>query len=112
MALHGPPSQPIEIDQVGKVDTVNARLRTTFEGVPDAPVSQAVISLAGGSKGLLVNNTNLCAQANKATVLLDGQNGKTADSTPKVGVAGCPKHHKPQRHHKRHRRHHGGRSHR
>ncbi len=59
LALHGPASQPIEIDQVGKIDTVNARLRTTFESVPDAPLSKAVISLVGGSKGLLVNNTNL-----------------------------------------------------
>ncbi len=87
MALHGPASQPIEIDAVGKVDTVNARLRTTFETLPDAPVSSAVISLLGAGKGLLVNNTNLCTHKNNATVLLDGQNGKTADSTPKVSVA-------------------------
>ena len=105
MALHGPPSQPIEIDQVGKIDTVNARLRTTFEGVPDAPLSKAVISLVGGSKGLLVNNANLCKQTNRASVLLDGHNNATADSTPKVAVK-CPKprkrHHK--RHHQRHQR--------
>ncbi len=106
LALHGPPSQPIEIDQVGKIDTVNARLRTTFEGVPDAPLSQAVISLVGGSKGLLVNNTNLCKQVNRATVLLDAHNNKVADSTPKVAVK-CPKPRKRHsKHHKRHRRHH------
>ncbi len=44
-----------------------------------------MISLVGGSKGLLVNNTNLCKQTNRASVLLDGQNSKIADSTPKVG---------------------------
>ena len=103
LALHGPASQPIEIDQVGKIDTVNARLRTTFEGVPDAPISQATISLVGGNKGLLVNNTSLCKQANKATVLLDGHNNATADSTPTVGVAGCHPH---KKHHKKHKRHH------
>ena len=103
LALHGPPSQPIEIDQVGKVDTVNARLRTTFESVPDAPLSKAVISLVGGSKGLLVNNTNLCKQTNKATVLLDGQNSKVADSTPKMAIK-CPKPRK--KHHKKHKRNH------
>ena len=62
LALHGPASQPIEIDAVGKIDTVHARLRTTFETIPDAPVSSAVVSLVGGSKGLLVNNTDLCKQ--------------------------------------------------
>ena len=103
--LHGPPSQPLRFDVVNKIDTVNARLRASTQVLPDAPVSEAVISLAGGAKGLLVNNTNLCAQANVATVLLDGQNGKTADSTPTVSVAGCPKRHK-KKHHKRHKRHH------
>ena len=106
LALHGPASQPIEIDQVGKIDTVNARLRTTFEGVPDAPITKAVIRLVGGSKGLLVNNTNLCKKTNRATVLLDAHNSATADSTPKVALK-CPKPRKHKKHHKRHhRRHH------
>jgi hypothetical protein len=104
LALHGPASQPIEVDVVGKVDTVHARLRTTFETVPDAPVSQAVIQLQGAGKGLLVNNTNLCTHKNNATVLLDGQNGKTADSTPKLAVTGCKAHKK--HHNRHHRRHH------
>ncbi len=110
LALHGPASQPIEIDQVGKIDTVNARLRTTFENVPDAPLSKAVISLVGGSKGLLVNNTSLCKQVNRASVALDAQNSKFADSTPKIAIK-CPKprkrHHK--RHHQRHHARHAGR---
>ncbi len=110
LALHGPPSQPIEIDQVGKIDTVNARLRTTFESVPDAPLTKAVISLVGGSKGLLVNNTNICKKTNRATVLLDGQNSKVADSTPKLAIK-CPKARKPhhKRHHARHHQRHSAR---
>jgi hypothetical protein len=106
LALKGPASQPIEIDTVGKVDTVNARLRTTIDTIPDAPVTKAVISLDGGGKGLLVNNTNLCTHRNNATVLLDGQNNKTADSNPKVAVAGCKKPRKGHKHHKHHKRHH------
>jgi hypothetical protein len=102
LALHGPDSQPVEIDAVGKVDAVNGRLRTTFSTVPDAPLSKAVISLQGAGKGLLVNNTNLCAQTNRATVFLDGQNGKASDSSPTVAVAGCKAH----KHHKKHKRHH------
>ncbi len=102
--LHGPASQPIRIDQVGKIDTVHARLRTTFQGVPDAPISQAIIRLVGGHKGLLVNNTNLCKQPNRAAVFLDGHNNATADSHPRIALK-CPKPRKHKRHHKRHLRH-------
>ncbi len=106
LALKGPASQPIEIDTVGKIDTVNARLRTTIATIPDAPVTRAVISLVGGHKGLLVNNTNLCTHKDIAGVQLTGQNNKTADSNPKVAVK-CPhKKHKKKKHHKKHKRHH------
>ncbi len=106
LALHGPASQPIEIDQVGKIDTVHARLRTTFQGIPDAPLSKAIIRLVGGHKGLLVNNTNLCKQPNRAAVFLNGHNNKIADSTPNIAVK-CPKPRKKHRkHHKRHHRRH------
>ena len=44
--------------------------------------------MQGGKKGLLVNNQNLCKSVNRANVLLDGQNGKTADSNPVV-ANGC-----------------------
>ncbi len=76
--------------------------------MPDAPLTKAVIKLQGNRKGLLVNNTDLCAHPNNATVLIDGQNGRLADSTPKVAVS-CPKPHK--RHHKRHHRRHHARVH-
>ena len=107
MALKGPPSQPIEIDSVGKVDTQNARLRTTFETIPDAPLSSAVVSLVGGSKGLLVNNSSLCPGPDIASLRLIAHNNATQLSNPKVAVAGCPKHkeHK-KRHHKRHQKRH------
>jgi hypothetical protein len=67
----------IHIDLVGSVDTVKGpRLRTTFEGVPDAAVSKFSLSLLGGSKGLLVNNTNICRTDPRATVRFEGQNGR------------------------------------
>ena len=43
----------IDIDLDGHVDTVHDGLRTTFETVPDAPVSKFTLSLDGGNKGLL-----------------------------------------------------------
>src|SRR6185312_7323457 len=48
---------------VGKVDSKHARIRTTFDQVPDAPVSKFTLDLYGGKRGLLVNSRNLCAKA-------------------------------------------------
>ena len=111
--LQGPPTDPIEIVQVGKIDTFHARLRTSFHTIPDAPISTATISLVGGSKGLLVNNTDLCARTNVAGVRFDAQNGDWLTAHPTVGLS-CPKarkrhpkHHKHHKHHKRHHQRHG-----
>ncbi len=41
----------IEIELAGRVDAVNGALRTTFESMPDAPVSSFALNLAGGFKG-------------------------------------------------------------
>jgi hypothetical protein len=73
--LKGPPSQPIEVDLDGRIDSFKGGIRTTFESVPDAPVSKFVLKMQGGKKGLLVNSTNICKGKNKATVEATGQNG-------------------------------------
>ena len=88
--LKGPPSQPIEVDLDGRVDAVNGGIRTTFETVPDAPVSTAVVTLQGGKKGLFVNSTDICRGTHRATLELEAQNGKVSDSRPKL-VAQCKK---------------------
>ncbi|MBS1878873.1 MAG: hypothetical protein JST31_05125 [Actinobacteria bacterium] len=98
-ALQGPPSQPVAVDLLGYVDSVHARLRTTFALVPDAPVSRFVLEMRGGKKGLLVNSEDLChssRQLRTATVQLIGQNNRRADQFPAVanqckkGRAGSP----------------------
>jgi hypothetical protein len=73
---------------VGKIDTgKNKGIRTTFEAVPDAPVSRFVLEMRGGKKGLLVNSENLCskkAQKQRAIVRFVGHNGKVRSFKPKV----------------------------
>jgi hypothetical protein len=76
----------IHVDLAGRIDSVRSRIRNTFDFVPDAPVSKFVLTMQGGKKGLLVNNTELCKTAPRAEVALDGQNGKVADSSPLVGT--------------------------
>jgi hypothetical protein len=67
------------IDSVKQKGKEGSRVRNTFASVPDAPVSKFVLELQGGKKGLLQNSTNLCKTTNKATVKMDGQNGKVHD---------------------------------
>jgi hypothetical protein len=81
----------IHVDLDGRIDSVHARIRNTFETVPDAPVTKFQLTMQGGSKGLLVNNTQLCKASPKANVVFDGQNGKTAEANPLVSVGGCSK---------------------
>jgi hypothetical protein len=73
-ALKGPASQPIEIDLDGRIDSFKGGIRTSFETVPDAPVSKFVLRMQGGKKSLLVNSTNICKGKHKATVEMTGQN--------------------------------------
>ncbi|HVY97489.1 MAG TPA: hypothetical protein VHA54_11075, partial [Solirubrobacterales bacterium] len=81
----------IHIDLVGRIDARNARIRNTFESVPDAPVSKFVLTMQGGKKGLLANTTNICRNKPRADVRFVGQNGKVADSSPLVKVPNCGK---------------------
>jgi hypothetical protein len=74
----------IHVDLAGRIDSINARIRNTFEAVPDAPVSKFVLTMQGGKKGLLVNNIELCKAKPLATALFDGQNGKIHDIHPVV----------------------------
>jgi hypothetical protein len=78
----------IHIVLVGHVDAVKThkgtRIRTSFETVPDAPVSTFALDLLGGKRGLLVNNRDICARRYRAEVEMDGQNGRLHDFEPLV----------------------------
>jgi hypothetical protein len=89
----------IEILLNGRVDSVNGGLRTTFETVPDAPVTKFTLNLKGGSKGLIQNSEPLCRKRHVAIEQLAGQNGKHANTDATIQTP-CGK-----GRHKRHRRH-------
>jgi hypothetical protein len=89
----------VEIVLVGRVDTVHRRLRTTFDTVPDTPVTEFVLSLRGGSKGLLQNVENICARDRIALEKMDGQNGKH-DSTNATVATPCSHERRRNRRHK------------
>lgn len=87
-ALRGPASLPVEVDLVGRIDSVNGGIRSTFNFIPDAPVTQFELEMQGGNKGLLVNSTNLCAGIQRATAKLTAQNGRRQTLRP-VMKASC-----------------------
>jgi hypothetical protein len=91
----------VDVVVVGRIDSINGGIRTTFEAVPDAPVSKFTLQMQGGKKGLLVNSRNLCAHpaANKATSLMEAQNGKVFDTTPVLKTS-CKKAKLHEAHHK------------
>ncbi len=74
----------IHIDLVGRIDSVRGGIRTTFDFVPDAPVSRFVLKMKGGRRGLLENNTNVCSKPHRATASFDAHNGRLADLNPKL----------------------------
>jgi len=72
LALHG----LVDIQAVGRVDSVKGGLRNTFDFVPDAPITKVVVNFQGGKKGLFQNSTNICRGKHNATVKMEGHNGK------------------------------------
>jgi hypothetical protein len=90
MDLRGPASRPLKLEAVGRIDSVNGGIRSTFEFVPDAPVSKVTLKMKGGTKGLLQNSRNICSQVFKATAAFAAHNGRTLAAQPKM-QARCPK---------------------
>jgi hypothetical protein len=85
--LKGPAEMPIEIDLLGRTDSVNGALRNSFEAIPDAPVSSFSLELFGGKRGLVELSRDLCAKTYRSTVRLNGQNGKRHDSHPAIATS-------------------------
>jgi hypothetical protein len=83
-------SGQINIDLDGRVDAVRQRIRNTFEIVPDVPVSKFTLSIQGGKKGLLENNTDLCVGLHRGIARFAAQNGRLSVTRPAVHLS-CDK---------------------
>jgi hypothetical protein len=96
----------VDLVLVGRVDSIGGRLRTTFETVPDAPVSSFQLHLEGGRTGLLQNTENLCGSHKKAMVRMTGQNEASVERKAPLQVScGANARRSKHRRHRRHRRH-------
>jgi hypothetical protein len=80
-ALH---SSKVDVNLLGRIDSLDGRIRNTFEAVPDAPVTKFILEMQGGKKGLIVNSTDICRGKHRALANFDGQNGRVHDFKPVV----------------------------
>ena len=69
---------------IGRIDSVIGGIRTSFEEVPDAPITKVVLEMQGGKKGLIVNSRDLCEGVQRGSVHFTGQNGKVSEFRPVV----------------------------
>jgi hypothetical protein len=88
----------LKINLVGRIDSKNGGIRTTFDTVPDAPVSKFVLQMKGGAQGLLVNSTDICRGRHKASVAIQGQNRRLRNLRPSLATTGCGKPAKQHKH--------------
>ncbi|MDW5593507.1 hypothetical protein VSS74_04110 [Conexibacter stalactiti] len=85
----------INIDLVGKVSiTRDLKLRTTFDAIPDQPISKFRLQLNSGPRdGAIGTTRNLCLAATRrgltAALSFTAQNNERITQSPKISVAGC-----------------------
>jgi hypothetical protein len=65
----------------------NGHLKTVVPVVPDAPIGHFQLTLVGGSKGYIVNSSDLCRHVAPVKVAFKGQNGKTRTQLVRVRSA-------------------------
>jgi hypothetical protein len=88
--LRGPASTPLRLEAVGRIDSLDGRLRTVFEFVPDAPLDSVVLRMYGGKKGLIDNSRDICVGTVRASASFTAHNGRQRLDRPKV-VPTCRK---------------------
>lgn len=80
----------ITIDLVGNTYIKKGITSTTFNTVPDAPVSSFELTLPEGKFSALAANGNLCRQKLIMPTAFTGQNGAVINQDTHIEVTGCP----------------------
>jgi hypothetical protein len=81
----------IRLNVTGTSDVVDDHLVSTFDNLPDAPVSDFTLDIDGGKHGILVvSGTDICKATQIATRQVNGQNGKTVNDSLALSTPACP----------------------
>jgi hypothetical protein len=81
----------LEIELVGRVDSAaGGAIRVGFSSLPDAPVSEFQLTMAGARRGLLENSVDICRHAHRARLSLGAHNGKALFRRPPLEASCGP----------------------
>ena len=81
----------ITVDLDGLTDIKKGITKTTFESLPDSPISTFELNLPEGPHSALAAPASLCEQtALDLPTILTGQNGAVLKQDTKIAVTGCP----------------------
>jgi hypothetical protein len=80
----------VKIVLVGHTQIKNGVTTSTFESLPDAPISSFSVKLPVGSTSALTANGSLCAKTLLLPTTLLAQSGAKITQSTKLSVTGCP----------------------
>jgi hypothetical protein len=81
----------VEVVLVGHTHIAKSSITTsTFENVPDVPISSVTVTLPVAANSALAANGRLCHADLLAPTTIIGQNGVKVTQTTKLSVSGCP----------------------
>jgi hypothetical protein len=81
----------LKLTLTGTSDAEDDQLVTTFDNIPDAPVSSFKLNINGGKGGILtVSGADICKSTQIADQQVDGQNNKQADANVYIQTPSCP----------------------
>ncbi len=73
----------------GRTTNSGGRLGISLRSLPDIPISSAVLRLAGGRRGILVNSHSLCRKSGQVAASFSAHDGKRRRLRVPVRVEGC-----------------------
>ncbi len=80
----------VEVVLVGHTQITRGITTSTFETLPDVPITSAVVSLPTGPRSLLAANGALCAKTLLAPTTMIAQSGASIKRATKIAITGCP----------------------
>jgi hypothetical protein len=81
----------VKLTLTGTSAVEDDQLVTTFENIPDAPVSSFKLSIIGGKGGILtVSGADICKATQIADQQITGQNNKSANADVYIQTPSCP----------------------
>jgi hypothetical protein len=81
----------VKVDLRASSDVKADQLVTTFDNLPDVPVSSFDLEIYGGKHGILVvSNANMCSTGQYMDGVFVGQNGRTLDNNQGIETQSCP----------------------